>query len=536
MGSSGRATHPAEVGRHQGGGASLHESLDVLIVEDDPGDATLIQKMLERSARWRVQTTCVQTLADAEVALAKPSFPVDLVLLDMRLPDGDGLDALGRVLAHRSGVAVVVLTGVDDESLARACLEAGAVDYVRKASVFERSFVRTVDYALARSRNLRLKSQLEDVGRLAALGEIAAGVAHEINNPATYVRYNIVEVREELERLAGELEPTRGDVAARLGEMCRVLHSAYDGLERITSVVRELQGHARKNTSDEARVVDPVAVVRSSLKLVDHQIRHWAGLDVDLQPCPPLAINPQRLGQIVANLVLNAGQALRDTPSPPPVRIALRPDGDVAELTVADCGTGIPAGDLPSIFDSFYTTKHNRGGTGLGLAITHDIITSVGGTIEVESSEGVGSTFTVRIPVCEVPAATQPEPRIVAGDRRRVLVVDDDALVLRALSRVLSTYHEVHAAEGGAEALGLLERLEGQVDVVFCDLMMPEMDGAETLDRVFRRYPHLRERSFVLSGGATTLATRDFLESEGVRMLQKPVGVEALLRLIDEQD
>ena len=273
--------------------------------------------------------------------------------------------------------------------------------------------------------------------------------------------------------------------------------------------------------------------MRSTLKLIDHQIRHWAALEMDLVPCPPLKINPQRLGQVVANLVLNAAQALRDKSSPPPVRISLYPAGEMAVFRVEDRGTGIPEADLPHIFDSFYTTKHNRGGSGLGLAITYDIITSVGGTIEVESEEGVGSTFTVRIPVsADSRAEVRSRQRPIHGVRRRVLIVDDDALVLSALRRVLSPHHEVHAAESGEDALRTLSDLEGQVDVVFCDLMMPGMDGAQTLERVFQAYPQLRPRSFVLSGGATTSAARDFLESEGVQMLEKPVGVDALLGVI----
>ncbi len=489
--------------------------------------------MLRRAGRWALTVRVAECLRDAEDVLSSGREPIDLVLLDMRLPDGEGLHALGRVLAARPDVGVIVLTGLDDDSLARACLAAGAVDYVRKSGMLGHGFVRTVDYALARAKNLQLKTQLDGVGRLAALGEITAGVAHEINNPATYVGYSIVDVKRSLRTIANRVSPTDAALSSELRGLTDTLEMASEGVDRIVAVVRELQDHACESPSDGGAVTDPVASAKSSLRLIDYQVRHWTSVETDFAACPPISIHPQRFGQIVANLVLNAAQAVRDSATPTPVQVTLAVEEHSVLLQVRDRGGGIPAPDLPKIFDSFYTSKGKRGGTGLGLSIVREVVTAANGSINVESEVGVGSVFSVRIPIARDAAVVGPPGQSRAFPKRRVLLVDDDELVLTALGRALGRHHDVWTTSGGQEALDLLAEFDGKTDVVLCDLMMPGMDGGTTLSRIFAQFPALKERAVILSGGGTTASLSTLLAKNHLQIINKPARVAELLETID---
>lgn len=512
----------------------MPQTLRTLIVEDNAGDALLVEDKLRRAARWSLSVQIAETLRAAEEVLARDEEQLDLVLLDMRLPDGDGLDALARILAARPNATVVVLTGLDDDSLARACLEAGAVDYIRKSALLGRDFVRTVDYALARSKNTRLKTELESVRRLAGLGEVAAGVAHEINNPATYVAFNISDVQRSLAGLSATLADSDAGLATKLGDLAATLETASEGVDRIAEVVRDLQDHVCESTSEAGGSTEPVSAARSSLHLVEYQVRHSASIETDFDVCPPISIHPHRFGQIVANLVLNAAQAVRDSAESHAVRVLLRAEPDVVLLQVSDDGAGIPAAELPRIFESFRTSKRRRGGTGLGLSIVREVVTAAGGSIEVQSEPGVGSVFSVRIPIAREAQdeAAGPPSRSLSG-RRRVLLVDDEVLVLSALERGLRAHHDVWTAPSGEAALELLHSLGGEIDVILCDLMMPGMDGEQTLSEVFRHYPALEARAAVLSGGATTMGQRSFLATTAIPIIMKPTRLASLLNAID---
>ncbi len=505
------------------------ESLRLLIIEDNPTDAFLATEALRRSGRWSTQVIVGKSLAAAEQHLADPSLPLDLVLLDMRLPDGEGLDALGRVLLHRPDVAVLVLTGLDDDRLARACLEAGATDYVQKSSILTREFTRSVEFAVARSHNRRLEAQLDQVSRLASLGRVAAGVAHEINNPATYIGLNVAEVHERLLALS---EGT-GDLEV-LPALAKRLKTALEGVDRIRTVVQQLSDYARGDEEGVNVVEDPVKTCQTSLRMVHHQVRHRAMLETSFSECPPIAMNPQRFAQVLTNLVLNAAEAAVGAPMENTVTVRLTVVDTAAELVVEDRGQGIPNADLDRIFDTFFTTKRDSGGTGLGLALCRDLVSSVGGTIAVESEVDVGTTFRVRLPLVSVAPQVLPAAPDAPLRRARVLLVDDDPAVLEAIELGLSRHHEVHAVPSGEAALERIEALEGAVDVVLCDMMLGGIDGATTLGKLFAAYPSLRSRSCILSGGATTANSIRFIKSAGVRFLPKPTSLSQLLQAIAE--
>jgi signal transduction histidine kinase/CheY-like chemotaxis protein len=373
-----------------------------------------------------------------------------------------------------------------------------------------------------------LERRLAQADRLAALGTLAAGVAHEINNPLAYVMLN-------LEWVARKLPAVRSD-AASLDGLMAMLSEARQGVERVSTIVRELRSFSR--IDGETRVpIDLSAVVESALKIVGHEIRPRARVITSCEPVGPVLASEARLEQVVVNLLLNAAQAMSEgPPDRNEIRVSVRPDGEGhAVFEVTDNGPGVPADVLPRIFDPFFTTKPVGLGTGLGLSICHGIVMSLGGRIAVYSEPGEGASFRVRLPTVEPRSEDEPAPTSVvssrAGPRARILVVDDELPIANTLRELLAPVHEVVAATSGAEALAALAR--GEFDVVFCDLMMPGMSGMDLYQRIRAERPALAPRVVFMTGGAFTERNAEFLSSVENLRVEKPFSlgiVESIVR------
>lgn len=237
------------------------------------------------------------------------------------------------------------------------------------------------------------QSQLLFSDRLASVGQLAAGVGHEINNPLAFIISNLEYVREELLKQGGAEGSPRAEWVTALSE-------AREGAERVRVIVSELGNMARPDIM-ESGPVDLGAVVRSAGKMAMHLIRSRAVLTLEVDGAPPVYGNGARLCQVLLNLLLNAahaiepGQVERNT-----IRVSARAEGAATVLVeVSDTGCGIPPENLGRIFNPFFTTRPVGKGTGLGLAVCHGIIASHGGELSVESEVGRGATFRVRLPV-----------------------------------------------------------------------------------------------------------------------------------------
>jgi PAS domain S-box-containing protein len=234
----------------------------------------------------------------------------------------------------------------------------------------------------------RLHESLIIADRLASVGLLAAGVAHEVNNPLAYVLNSIEIARRELVGLG-----TGADVSRQ------ALSVALEGVERIRTIVRDLLVLARGH-DEPVRPVDVHAVVESTLALAAYDISRTANLVRDLRPAPPVLASDGRIAQVLLNLVTNALEAMRDRPREKNdlvVRVSSTPDGRLL-LEVGDTGRGIAADDLPRLFEPFFTTKPMGTGTGLGLSIAQRLVTELGGEIHVSSVLGSGTTFRVILP------------------------------------------------------------------------------------------------------------------------------------------
>ena len=378
--------------------------------------------------------------------------------------------------------------------------------------------------------------------KLASIGLLAAGVAHEINNPAAFVLANIEALTGHLrlveERLRDpDVAGARRGISDLLFEANVILQESKEGMARIHRIVRDLGSFS--HTDEEAIVPMNVnSAIDSALGMLRNELKYRARVERDLRAKRLVRASAPRLGQVFLNLILNAAQALDEAGSRRNlVTVRSFDEGPEVVVEISDNGPGIAAEILPRIFESFFTTKPRGMGTGLGLPISLGIVRTLGGEIIVDSRAGQGATFRVRLPADESTASTPristPAPVPPRGyPRRRVLAVDDEALLLKAYRRMLGEAHELTTALGGAEALRILG---GDVafDVVLCDLQMPEVSGMELYAAVRERFPSLVDRFVFVTGGAFSSDARKFLEDSVAVVIQKPFRLEDMLALID---
>jgi PAS domain S-box-containing protein len=351
----------------------------------------------------------------------------------------------------------------------------------------------------------RLKAGLALADRMASVGTLAAGVAHEMNNPLTYVTANLAHARDLIAR-TGALREAPLQISSLLEQLRGALDDALQGAERVARIVRDLKTFSR---DDERRLpVDARAALESAIQLARGEIKKRARLVLDLEDVPLVDGSESRVGQVFLNLLVNAAQAIPEGAAERnEIRVSSRLRQGSVEIAVEDTGCGIPREVLARIFDPFFTTKPVGTGTGLGLAICHEIVAAFGGEIGVESEVGQGSRFTVRLrpshatAAPQAPAAPQRLPEPAAPRRARILVVDDEALVAEVIERVLGEEHDIVSVGSARAALQrIAERGNGGFDAVVCDLLMPEMSGADFWAELHRRDPALASRTVLVTG------------------------------------
>jgi PAS domain S-box-containing protein len=381
--------------------------------------------------------------------------------------------------------------------------------------------------AQARQREATLQKQLVFADRMASVGTLAAGLAHEINNPLAYVVANSSLLLDSLRMLESHIP------SPHLLELRDMALSVQEGAERIRKIMRGLKTFSR--VEREQRVVLELRpLLELSIDMAFNEIRHRARLVKDYGQTPAVDADETRLGQVFINLLVNAAHAMPEGHTDAnEIRITTSTSAaGTALIEVRDTGCGIPASILDRIFDPFFTTKPVGVGTGLGLAICHDIITGLGGTIRVESTEGVGTVFRIELPAAArapvvAPPPTRPKKPLV---RVRVLVLDDEPEIANVLGRILCD-HDVTLLTSPREALRLVG--SGKTfDVIFSDLMMPEMSGMDFYAELTRDSPQLASRVVFVSGGAFTPGAASFLEHSVNPRIEKPFDPRTVLELV----
>jgi len=510
----------------------------VFAIARDIGD----RKQVEKAAR--LQASLLSHLNDAVVAVDRELRVTAWTGAAERIYGRRPSEALGRPLREALGAEL------DDAGLAsmRAALEAGRTLSTLSVQHAQNGKPLDIEMTLTALRDMdgrvvgflgvnrdvteqrRLQAELVFADRLASIGTLAAGMAHEINNPLAYLLASIQFLERRLGEGEGEADGKGGDD----GETLEAVREARDGARRIAEIVRSLRTFAQRDRERALGGTDLREAIRAASRIADSQIRPRARLSLDLGEVPRVRGSEHELAQVALNLIVNAAQAIpegRTTENEIRVTTRLAADGRVA-FEVVDTGGGIAPEDLARIFDPFFTTKPVGEGSGLGLSICHGIVQKLGGEIAAESELGRGTLFRVLLPVSEeVSSAAPAAAPAPATCRRRVLVVDDEPLVCRAVARMLGREHDVVALSDPAEALARLARGE-LFDVVLCDLMMPGTSGMQCYEALRRSRPGLAESMVFLTGGAFTEEARAFLERVPNVRIEKPFEPEALRAVV----
>jgi signal transduction histidine kinase/CheY-like chemotaxis protein len=444
---------------------------------------------------------------------------------------------------------VTLLSRIRDLSATRGLLpprefrllrESGEVVHAEVVSMLidydERPHVIAFARDLTQRKKMEARLLLSD--RMVSIGTLAAGVAHEINNPLSYLMANIDMVGA---RLLPELVKRSAcdDVVGMTEELERaieMLDVAREGAARVRDIVRDLRTFTRGDDEERRGPVDVRRVLDAAIAMAWNEIRHRARLVKQYDEVPLVCANEARIGQVFLNLLVNAAQALPvGLAGENEIRVRITSEeGDRVVVTVTDTGPGIPPDILGRIFDPFFTTKPVGVGTGLGLWICQGIVTSVEGQIAVTSPPGEGATFRVSLPASTVDVVahhpSQP-PSAAAESKLRLLVVDDEVAIGRTVSTALTDGFEITTATSGREAL---ERIGGDsaYDVVLCDLMMPDVTGMDLYERVAENWPTLARAFVFITGGAFTERARAFVDRVDLPVVEKPFEPQALSALL----
>jgi C4-dicarboxylate-specific signal transduction histidine kinase/CheY-like chemotaxis protein len=367
----------------------------------------------------------------------------------------------------------------------------------------------------------RQREALYQREKLAALGSLLAGVAHELNNPLSVVVARAVLLEE-------QGHPATQSAAVKI----------RTAAERCARIVRTFLAMARQQQPERG----PVAIndiVSEALDITAYAVR-TSSIEVvlDLAPdIPSILADADQLHQVMLNLIINAQQALQDSPAPRRIRVTSRfvPAGGAVRITVSDNGPGIPDHLRARVFDPYFTTKPTGFGTGVGLAVSFGIVEAHGGTLAVECPAEGGCTFTITLPAGAADAAgpAAGAPEVASAGRRNVLIVDDEPEIRDTLAEMLGAeQHRVVTACSGREAL---ERMAaGRYDVILTDIRMPDLDGRALFQEIERRWPECVGRVVFVTGDTLASALREFAVESGCPVIEKPFLPADVRRVIAE--
>ena len=462
----------------------------LLLVEDNPADAELIAEYLDETAPGKLTLETVPTLAAAKSRLRERG--IDLVLLDLSLPDATGLDTFHGLYAEAPDTPIVVLTGLDDGRLALRAMQAGAQDYLVKGQIDGELLLRSIRYAAERAQG---QLQLRQAQKMEAVGRLAGGVAHDFNNMLGVING----YTELLLTSCPESDPQR-----------EALLEIRNAGQRAAMLTRQLLAFGRRQVLRPERVEVPplLSNLRSMLaRVLGEHIR----LVLEVEPgLEPIYADAGQIEQVILNLAFNARDAMiaggeltlraervEVSETAPGLRGVRR--GVYIRLTVHDTGTGISDEDRPHIFEPFFTTKEVGKGTGLGLASVYGIVRQSSGEIEVESSVGRGTTFRIYFPALKEAAndpheETSPAPsQPIGSGLETILVLEDEPSLLYLIGEMLTAYgYRALLANAAGEAVRLAVEHPAPIHLLLADVVLPEQHGPEIAVEVQALRPGIR--------------------------------------------
>jgi CheY-like chemotaxis protein len=492
----------------------------ILLIEDDDDVAEAITHLLENDRYFVFRSPdALEALQELRSGLAP-----DIILLDLVMPRMDGWEF--RVEQRRdpilSAIPIIALSA-DDSPKARAI----DADIFLKKPVDEAallSAIRSTRELLERRRRDEHAAQQE---RLSSLGVIAAGIAHEINNPLAAVIGNLELATRRCTRLLQGANPLPREAVV---EVMKLLAEAQAGNARIAEVVRNVSTFAHPDT-DEVTPLDVQSVLESSIRLVANEIRHRTRLERVYGQVPKVLGNAAKLGQVFLNLMIHAIHALGDEPRGGIIRIELAAQGDQVLISIGDSWPNVAPEAAERRFDPFLASRMRSLSHGMGLALSQRAILAMGGTLRLESEPARGSVFHVSLPAYQ-PGERGSQSFLRSTNAKknvpRVLIIDDEEMMCSMLEATLAEAFEVTAC---LDAHHALEKLyQEDFDVVLCDLMMPVVSGMELYRQLSQNRPSVARRFIFMTGGTFTENARQFLAEPARRFVTKPFRIDELTR------
>lgn len=515
---------------------SVAADIHVLLVEDDEDDALLILTHLGDHG-FRVTADRVENLAAMRGHLASGTY--DVIICDYYMPSFTATHALQCVRDMTADTPVVVVSGRIEDEIAVSLVKQGASDFLSKdrlarAGIAVEAVIHQRELAsanlLAEEEQKKIAERLRQAEKMEAIGRLAGGVAHDFNNVLSVI-LNYADFA--LEGFAdGTLEES--DI--------REIRAAA---ERGASLTRQLLAFSRKELI-KPQVLELSTIIDGFTEFLTRTVGEDVSLDVDVcESVWPIEVDRGHVEQVLMNLAGNARDAMpaggtlrigaqNHVLRIPPAGTKRSPTGHYVVISVSDSGSGISAEVKERLFEPFFTTKAKGSGTGLGLATVLAIVEQWGGHMEVDSEQGVGTTFRITLPAADALYAdeTRSGTQETSSGRSTILVVEDEAPLCAVIERVLiSRGYEVVMAGSGEEALAFYEAADGDFDLVLTDVVMPGMSGRELADAI-RSSGHAPKLVF-MSGYLGDVLLREGIATDGVDYLPKPFDTSTLLATIE---
>lgn len=498
--------------------------LKLLIVEDDEDQAFLEKEKLEIN----FPDSTIDIVHDADECLKKNFSQYDLILLDLNLPDIFGLDLLDQIRIS-CDVPVIIVTGDDDISLAIKALKSGAYDYIIKSSnafdVLPVVVENVIKNHLTKKDGESMHDRLIQSDKLASIGKLVSGVAHEINNPLTTI-LGFADI------LLMQSENASRDK----------LEKIRDSALQCKKTVENLLSFAREHKI-ERELLSVDNILERALSLWNNNIK-ICNIKVEKnfeKPSPCIVGDKFHLQQVFVNIISNACHALENAKTKT-LTITTETNMNSVFIKFADTGQGISEEHLNKIFDPFFTTKEIGKGAGIGLSIGYGIIKEHSGEIHAESRVGEGTTFTIELPRSFSSLSNEIKSRVnwdvQAFQNLSILVVDDEESICDLYKEALSVGNNaIHFALSGFEAFDKL--ISFDFDVIILDLRMPEIDGMQIYNFVQSNKPHLLENILICTGDVMSQDIKEFLKGINNKVLNKPFSLldlrDAILGIIEKR-
>jgi len=406
--------------------------MKILIVDDEKFNLIIAKDIIEANISPSEVILCN---SPENVMTILEQNDIDIVLLDIMMPKINGIDILKEIRSKNEykDIQVIMFTGITDKESFRICFDNGADDYISKP-INLTEFTARVRAAVKTRTNIRMLKEAQfyliQQEKLASLGEIAAGVAHEINNPIGFVNSNLetlekylvkikslLAVYRNFTKLVSDETVSRTDLLKEkqsveesekkqkldfvLEDIESIITESKDGVDRVAKIVRSLRNFARTGTEAEMNKNDLNQIVEEALLIVKNEVKYTCNIEKRLGIVPDVVCDKGQIGQVLINVFINAAQAIKsqNRSSMGNITVETCQEADYVVCTISDDGPGIKPEHLGRIFDPFFTTKDVGSGTGLGLSIAYGIIKKHGGEFLAESEFGKGASFIIKLPL-----------------------------------------------------------------------------------------------------------------------------------------